>query len=158
MAIETERKFLVKGDGFKQQASKSIRIKQGYLSSNPLRSVRIRITSEKAFLTIKGPSSADGMSRFEWEKEINVSEADSLLELCEEGKIDKIRHNIVVGKHVFEVDEFLGENQGLLIAEIELNSADEHFEIPNWLGKEVTGEQKYYNSSLSRTPFKTWRT
>ena len=158
MAIETERKFLVKGDGFKQQASKSIRIKQGYLSSNPLRSVRIRITSDQAFLTIKGPSSEDGMSRYEWEKEIEVSEADSLLELCEEGKIDKIRHNIVVGKHVFEVDEFLGENQGLLIAEIELNSADEHFEIPNWLGKEVTGEQKYYNSSLSRTPFKTWRT
>lgn len=156
MPIETERKFLVKGDDFKSQATKSIRIKQAYLSSNPLRSVRIRITSDQAFLTIKGPSSKDGMSRFEWEKEIEVSEAESLMELCEEGKIDKIRHIILVGEHVFEVDEFLGENQGLVLAEIELKSAEERFEFPNWLGKEVTGNPKYYNSYLSKKPYKSW--
>jgi adenylate cyclase len=155
MLQEIERKFLVKGD-YKPFVNKSTRIVQGYLSSHPERSVRIRLKGEKAFLTIKGASNESGVSRFEWEIEIKKEDAENLLNMCEPGKIDKTRHLVKAGKHVFEVDEFYGDNDGLTIVEIELSSEDEHFEKPDWLGDEVTGDEKYYNAMLSRNPFKNW--
>ena len=154
--IEIERKFLVKSNDFKSQAFIQNRIAQGYLNSNPERTVRVRIKGEKGFLTIKGKGNEGGMTRFEWEKEIPVEEALLLLNLCEGGKIDKIRFEIKVGNHTFEVDEFFGENEGLIIAEIELSSENESFEKPNWLGEEVTNDERYYNAYLSRNPFKNW--
>lgn len=155
MALEIERKFLVKGD-FKSSSYKSEEIAQGYLSSVAERSVRVRIKGDKGFLTIKGIGSADGVSRFEWEKEISTNDAKDLLELCEPGKIEKIRYLVSCGAHTYEVDEFLGENEGLIVAEVELNAVDEQFEKPDWLGDEVTGQEKYYNAALSRNPFKNW--
>jgi adenylate cyclase len=122
----------------------------------PERTVRVRIKGDEGFVTVKGISSDSGMSRFEWEKEIPIGEAENLLKLCEKGIIDKIRFNIKVGNHTFEVDEFNGENEGLIIAEIELNSENEVFERPNWLGEEVTNDKRYYNSYLSNNPFKNW--
>ena len=154
--IEIERKFLVKSNDFKTQAFAQNRIAQGYLNSTPERTVRVRIKGEKGFLTIKGIGNESGMTRFEWEKEIPVEEALQLLKLCEGGKIDKIRFEIQSGKHIFEVDEFFGENEGLIIAEIELSSETENFEKPDWLGEEVTNDEKYYNAYLSRNPFKEW--
>jgi adenylate cyclase len=155
MAQEIERKFLVK-DGFKQHVDSSTRISQGYLSSVPQRIVRVRINGEKGFITIKGVSNFTGMSRYEWEKEIPVSEARELLTICEPGIIDKTRYLVKVGKFTFEVDEFYGDNQGLIIAEIELSSEGELFEKPDWLGEEVTGDKKYYNSKLAKNPFSQW--
>ncbi len=155
MAQEIERKFLVKGD-FKPDSVKNTRIIQGYLSSVPERTVRVRIKGEKGFLTIKGIGNESGASRYEWEREIPVKEAGELLEICEPGVIDKIRHQVKSGKHTFEVDEFFGENQGLIIAEVELSSEDEHFEKPIWLGEEVTGYTKYYNSMLMKKPYRSW--
>ena len=111
----------------------------------------------RVFLTIKGKGNENGTTRFEWEKEISLSEAEALLQLCESGIIDKIRYEIPLGKHTFEVDIFSGENQGLIIAEVELTFENEFFEQPNWLGKEVTGDKKYYNSHLSENPFCTWK-
>lgn len=157
MALEVERKFLVKNEDFKRLAIKSYKIAQGYLSSVPERTVRVRLTDEKGFLTIKGGSDSEGITRFEWEKEIESDEAKELLRLCEPGVIIKSRYLVSVGTHVFEVDVFEGENKGLIVAEIELNSEDELFEKPDWLGKEVTGEEKYYNASLSRYPYKDWK-
>jgi adenylate cyclase len=154
--IEIERKFLVKSNDFKSKAFIQNRIAQGYLNSNPERTVRVRIKGEKGFLTIKGKGNEGGMTRFEWEKEIPVEEALLLLNLCEGGKIDKIRFEIKVGNHTFEVDEFFGENEGLIIAEIELSSENETFEKPNWLGEEVTNDERYYNAYLSQNPFKNW--
>ena len=154
--IEIERKFLVNSDAFKNEAFTQNRISQGYLSSVPGRTVRVRIKGNKGFLTIKGASNESGLSRFEWEKEIPVDEATALLQLCEEGVIDKTRFEVKMGNHVFEIDEFYGENEGLIIAEIELNSETEAFEKPNWLGKEVTNDIRYYNSYLSKNPFKKW--
>ena len=154
--IEIERKFLVKSNDFKSQAFIQNRIAQGYLNSNPERTVRVRIKGEKGFLTIKGKGNEGGMTRFEWEKEIPVEEALLLLNLCEGGKIDKIRFEIKVENHTFEVDEFFGENEGLIIAEIELSSENESFEKPNWLGEEVTNDERYYNAYLSRNPYKNW--
>lgn len=154
---ETERKFLVKSSSYKEKAFQSSRIVQGFLSTDPERTVRIRINGQKGYITIKGGSGESGMTRFEWEKEIAVNEAEELLKLCLPGKVEKIRHLVKMGRHTFEVDEFLEENQGLVIAEIELKTEDEEFESPLWLGDEVTGETKYYNSQLSRNPFKTWR-
>ena len=154
--IEIERKFLVKINDFKTLAFAQNRIAQGYLNSTPERTVRVRIKGEKGFLTIKGIGNESGMTRFEWEKEIPVEEALQLLKLCEGGKIDKIRYEIKVGSHVFEVDEFFGENDGLIIAEIELSSETENFEKPDWLGEEVTNDERYYNAYLSRNPFKEW--
>jgi adenylate cyclase len=154
--IEIERKFLVKNDSFKKEAFARNHIAQGYLSSVPERTVRVRIKGEKGFLTIKGASNDSGLSRFEWEKEIPVSEAVSLLLLCEKGVIDKTRFEIKQGNHVFEVDEFYSDNEGLIIAEIELDSENDTFEKPNWLGKEVTGDIRYYNAYLSKNPFKNW--
>lgn len=155
--IEIERKFLVKSDAFKTEAFKSTRIIQGYLNSNKQRAVRVRIKGELGYLTIKGESSKSGLSRFEWEKEIPEIEASSLMELCEPGVIDKIRYEVKSGKHIFEVDEFLGENEGLIIAEVELENENEAFEIPKWLGDEVSGQIKYYNSQLSKQPYNKWK-
>lgn len=154
--IEIERKFLVISDAFKDQAQQKFRIIQGFLNRNPERTVRVRLKDDKGVLTIKGLSSNDGLSRFEWEKEISKNDAKALLEFCEKGVIDKLRHEVKVDNHVFEVDEFFGDNEGLVIAEVELQSEDETFSKPDWLGKEVTGDIKYYNSQLSKQPFNTW--
>lgn len=156
MAIEIERKFLVKGE-FKSFAIEKIKIVQSYISSVPEHTVRVRIKGEKGFITIKGISSTTGVSRYEWEKEIPVSEVNELLELCEPGVIDKTRFIVPEPSGLkFEVDEFYGDNEGLIIAEIELPSEDHPFEKPEWLGEEVTGIAKYYNSKLSNNPFKNW--
>ncbi|PQJ80393.1 CYTH domain-containing protein [Polaribacter porphyrae] len=156
MSLEIERKFLVKNNDFKQEAYQQKRMQQGYLNSNKKRTVRIRTTDEKAFITIKGKSNKSGTTRFEWEKEISLEEAEKLLLLCESSIIDKTRFYIKKGKHIFEVDEFYGDNNGLIIAEVELSSENETFEKPNWIGKEVTGNQQYYNSYLSKKPYKNW--
>jgi adenylate cyclase len=154
--LEIERKFLVTSTSFKEEAFTQNRIKQGYLSSVPERTVRVRIKGDKGFLTIKGITNDTGLSRFEWEKEIPIEEAEALLLLCESGVIDKTRFEIKKGKHIFEVDEFYGENEGLVMAEIELASENESFEKPIWLGQEVTNDKRYYNSYLSNNPFKKW--
>lgn len=156
MAQEIERKFLIKGD-FKQYSPKAIRITQGYLSSIPERTVRVRIKGDKGFITIKGIGNASGASRFEWEKEIPVREVEQLLAICEPGVIDKTRYLVKSGDKTFEVDEFYGENEGLVLAEIELASEEEAFAKPEWLGIEVTGDSKYYNSMLIKNPFKNWK-
>ena len=154
--IEIERKFLVTSEAFKTESFTQNRIAQGYLSSVPGRTVRVRIKGNMGFLTIKGASNESGLSRFEWEKEIPIDEAIVLLKLCEEGVIDKTRFEVKIRNHIFEIDEFYGENEGLIIAEIELNSETEAFEKPNWLGKEVTNDRRYNNSYLSKKPFKNW--
>lgn len=153
--MEIERKFLVKGD-FKSSVSKSERIVQGYLSSVPERAVRVRIKGEKGFITIKGIGNDSGTSRFEWEKEISVEDVTNLLKICEPGVIDKTRYQVRAGAHTYEIDEFYGENQGLTVAEVELNSEDEEFQKPEWLGEEVTGDVKYYNAMLMKHPFTKW--
>ena len=154
--IEIERKFLVTSESFKTEAFTQNRISQGYLSSVPGRTVRVRIKGEKGFLTIKGASNESGLSRFEWEKEIPAEEAVALLKLCEKGVIEKTRFEVKMGNHIFEIDEFYGENEGLIMAEIELKSETEPFEKPSWLGKEVTQDKRYYNSYLSKNPYKNW--
>ncbi|HNR67691.1 MAG TPA: CYTH domain-containing protein [bacterium] len=155
MAKEIERKFLVKGE-FAHQAHKKVRIIQGYLSSVPERTVRVRVKGDKGYLTIKGIGNASGASRFEWEREIPLQEAEELMKLCEPGVIDKTRYQIKAGKFVFEVDEFHGENQGLIVAEIELTDEKDSFDKPSWLGKEVTGDEKYYNAMLMKKPYTRW--
>ena len=154
--IEIERKFLVKSESYKSFASSRTRIVQGFLNTDADRTIRIRIKGETGYITVKGRSNTSGTSRFEWEKEISVKDAEALLLLCEKGILEKYRYEIPVGNHVFEVDEFYGDNEGLTVAEVELNSEDETFEKPDWLGKEVTGEVKYYNSQLSKNPFTCW--
>lgn len=154
--IEIERKFLVKSEDYKEKAFKKIKIKQGFLSTDPERTVRLRKTDDAAFLTIKGKSNENGLSRFEWEKQIEKDEAEELFKLCKPGIIDKTRYLVKTGDFTFEVDEFYGENQGLVVAEVELKNETDTFDKPNWLGKEVTGETKYYNSQLSKKPFKNW--
>ena len=154
--VEIERKFLVISDVFKSDVLRQNHIAQGYLSSVPERTVRVRIKGEKGYLTIKGKTNESGLSRFEWEKEIPVAEAKELLQLCEKGVIEKIRYEIQVGRHIFEVDEFYGENKGLIMAEVELQSETETFETPIWLGEEVTNDNRYYNSYLSQHPFASW--
>lgn len=154
--IEIERKFLVLSNDFLYEASSKKRIAQAYLSSNPERTVRIRIKEDKAFLTIKGKGNATGTTRLEWETEIPFSDAEKLLLICEDRVIDKIRYEIKVGKHIFEVDVFAGENEGLIMAEIELESENESFEKPFWLGQEVTNDERFYNAYLSKNPFKYW--
>jgi CYTH domain-containing protein len=154
---EIERKFLVTTTEFLSENTKSNRIVQGYLNSNPNRTVRVRIKGEKGYLTIKGKGNESGTTRFEWEKEIEVTEAEQLLLLCEDGVIDKVRHEIPFGKHLYEVDVFEGDNKGLIIAEIELENENESFEKPNWLGEEVTGDDRYYNASLSVSSYKNWQ-
>ncbi len=154
--IEIERKFLVKSEEFKAISFAKNEISQGYLNSNPERTVRVRIKGNQGYLTIKGKGNETGMSRLEWEMGIPVDEARLLLNLCESGVISKVRYEVKFGNHVYEIDEFFGENQGLVIAEIELQSEDEAFEKPNWLGEEVTNNEKYYNSFISKNPFKNW--
>jgi adenylate cyclase len=154
--IEIERKFLVASNAFKSDALRKNHIAQGYLIAHTERTVRVRLKDEKGYLTIKGESNETGLSRFEWENEISVEEAKQLLLLCEKGVIEKIRYEIQVGEHLFEVDEFLGENEGLVIAEVELQSESEIFEKPSWLGIEVTQDHRYYNSYLSQNPFTNW--
>ncbi len=156
MAQEIERKFLVKGD-YKDFVTKETRITQGYLSSVPERTVRVRIKGDKGFLTIKGIGSKSGASRFEWEKEISVEEAKTLLKICEPGVIDKIRYIVPEQTGLnFEVDKFYGDNEGLTIAEIELPSEDHPFAKPDWLGEEVTGDVRFYNAMLMKNPYKNW--
>ena len=157
MSIEIERKFLVKGP-FKEQAVSRTHIIQGYISSQKGRTVRVRLRDKKAYLTIKGPSRDGGLSRYEFEKEITIDEGLSLLTLCEPGVIEKDRWLVPCGNHTFEVDEFFGENEGLLLAEVELSAPDEPFEKPSFLGQEVTGDRRYYNSSLRINPYRKWPT
>ena len=155
MPQEIERKFLVTGE-YKSQAYAQTRIVQGYLSSARGRTVRVRIRDDKGYLTIKGASNASGTSRYEWEKEISLEEARELMQLCEPGIIDKTRYLVQSGIHTFEVDEFYGENEGLTVAEVELSSEDEPFVKPAFIGREVTGDVRYYNSQLMKHPFTTW--
>lgn len=155
MAQEIERKFLVSGE-FKSLAFSQSRIVQGYICSARGRTVRIRIRDHKGYLTIKGASNDSGTSRYEWEKELPLPEAEELMKLCEPGIIDKTRYLIRVGRHVFEVDEFYGENDGLVVAEIELEAEDEVYEKAPFVGEEVTGDARYYNSQLMKKPYKTW--
>jgi adenylate cyclase len=154
---EIERKFLVTSTEFLSESKKSNRIVQGYLNSNPERTVRVRIKGTQGFIAIKGKGNESGTTRFEWEKEIKITEAEQLLLLCEDGVIDKVRYEIPSGKHLYEVDVFEGDNKGLIIAEIELNDENESFEKPNWLGEEVTGDDRYYNASLSTSSYKNWK-
>ena len=156
MAQEIERKFLVKNDAFKKESFKETKIVQGFLSTVPERTVRIRIKGDKGYITVKGIGNDSGISRYEWEKEITIEDATDLLKISEPGVIDKMRFNVKSGGHVFEVDEFYGENDGLIVAEVELASEDEDFVKPSWLGVEVTGKVKYYNSMLMKNPYKNW--
>ena len=156
MSIEIERKYLVNNDTFKHLSHKAIRITQGYLNSDKARTVRVRMMGDQGFLTIKGLSDQAGLSRFEWEKEISMSEAQDLLKLCEPGVIDKTRYLVEYQKQIFEVDEFYGENQGLIVAELELTTALQAVSKPDWLGDEVTGDKRYYNSTLMKKPYSQW--
>ena len=155
MAQEIERKFLVIGD-FKSQAFEQSRIIQGYISSARGRTGRVRIRNGRGYLTIKGASNESGTSRYEWEKELSLHEAEELMKLCEPGVIDKTRYLVRSGEHIFEVDEFYGENEGLIVAEVELNAEDEAFVKPSFIGQEVTGDVRYYNSQLMKKPYTTW--
>lgn len=156
MAIEIERKFIVINDSYKALAFQSDRITQGYICREGGNSARVRVRGDKGYVTIKGPSLDGGLSRFEWEREIPVTEALELLKLCHDGIIDKIRHLVEHEGHIFEVDEFFGDNEGLVVAEIELGDTEEKFDKPSFIGQEVTGDKRYYNSRLTRFPYKNW--
>ena len=156
MAIEIERKFIVTDDSYKAMAFRRDRIAQGYICREGGNSARVRVRGDKGYITIKGPSLDGGLSRFEWEKEIPVAEALELLKLCHGGIIDKIRHLVKYGEHIFEVDEFFGDNEGLVVAEVELGDAGEAFKKPAFIGQEVTGDKRYYNSRLTIFPYKSW--
>ena len=156
MAQEIEKKFLVAGE-VKESAKKATRITQGYLSSVPERTVRVRVKGEKGYITVKGIGNDSGASRFEWEKEIPVEDVRDLLKICEPGVIDKTRYLVDCDGHTFEVDEFYGDNEGLVVAEVELSDENEAFTRPSWLGEEVTGDKKYYNSMLMKNPYKNWK-
>ena len=156
MAQEIEKKFLVAGE-FKESAKKATRITQGYLSSVPERTVRVRVKGEKGYITVKGIGNDSGASRFEWEKEIPVEDVRDLLKICEPGVIDKTRYLVDCDGHTFEVDEFYGDNEGLVVAEVELSDENEAFTRPSSLGEEVTGDKKYYNSMLMKNPYKNWK-
>jgi adenylate cyclase len=153
---EIERKFLVISDEYRKEAGYSKRITQGFLSSVPERTVRVRKVDDRGWVTVKGLGNESGTTRFEWEMEISGAEAGQLLEICEPGIIGKTRYFVRKGSHTYEVDEFEGQNHGLVIAEIELASEDEPFDRPGWLGEEVTGQVKYYNAALSRNPYSKW--
>ncbi|MCF6307531.1 MAG: CYTH domain-containing protein [Flavobacteriaceae bacterium] len=154
--LEIERKFLILSDIYKLEAFKKTRVVQGFLNTHKERTVRIRIKGKQAFITVKGISNKEGTTRLEWEKEIPVLEAEMLLKLCEPNLIEKTRFEIKIENHIFEVDEFYSENEGLTIAEIELTSENETFKKPSWLGREVTGDVRYYNSQLSKRPYRNW--
>ena len=153
MGIEIERKFLVRNDHWSGLGT-PVHYAQGYLVADGLRTVRVRIAGEDGYLTIKGKT--QGMSRLEFEYPIPVNEAFELLNLCPIPVIEKYRTKVLFGGKTWEIDEFEGENKGLVIAEIELKSEDEPFELPSWIGEEVTGDLKYYNSRLATHPFRTW--
>ena len=157
MPLEIERKFLVLDDSYKNLATSSSHIKQGYIYSGKGKTIRVRIRDERGYLTIKVPSDKAGLCRYEWEKEVDLHDAEELMRLCEPGIIDKTRYIIPSGKHTFEVDEFFGENQGLVMAEVELVSEEEPFEKPPFIGKEVTGDRRYYNSHLRENPYSRWK-
>jgi len=157
MALEIERKFLVLDTSFKHEAFSSSHIRQGYICSGQGRTVRIRIRDTRAYITIKGPSLNGGLSRYEFEQEIPFADAEDLMLLCEPGIIDKTRWLVTSGRHTFEVDEFHGDNDGLVIAEVELGSEDEAFQKPAFIGQEVTGDRRYYNSHLRRNPYCLWK-
>ncbi|MBY5921528.1 CYTH domain-containing protein [Ferrimonas balearica] len=156
MSVEIERKYRVSGDGYKQDAHKLTRITQGYLCSVPERTVRVRVKGDKGFLTIKGIGNASGASRYEWEREIPLEDAKALMALCEPGVIDKTRYLVDHGALQFEVDEFYGDNEGLVVAEVELESEEQAVSRPEWLGEEVTGDARYYNSMLMKQPYSKW--
>ena len=156
MAQEIERKYLVLDDSFKHEAFSKSHIQQGYICSERGRTVRIRIRDSRAYITIKGPSTDNGLSRYEFEQEIPLADAEQLMKLCEPGMIDKTRWLVKSGDHTFEVDEFHGDNDGLIVAEVELRDATDVPEIPHFIGKEVTGDRRYYNSQLRQHPFKSW--
>ena len=151
MATEIERKFLVEGD-FLSEATSKTRIVQGYICSDKGRTVRVRIRDDKGYLTVKGAASSSGLSRYEFEREVPLEDAEQMLRLCEQESINKERYLVPYKGHTWEVDVFHGHNEGLILAEIELSREDEPFERPSWLGKEVTGDRRYYNSVLTRTP------
>ncbi|MBT8270869.1 MAG: CYTH domain-containing protein [Flavobacteriaceae bacterium] len=153
---EIERKFLVKSNAYREQAYKRSTIKQGFLNLDPQRTVRVRVKRNSAQLTVKGLSSDDGLSRHEWEIDIPKKDALFLLDLCHNEFIEKERYEVKCGEHVFEIDEFHGSNEGLVLAEIELNDENESFVKPDWLGTEVTGQPEYYNANLSVNPYLKW--
>ncbi len=157
--LEIERKFLVhkRDDEYKREAYSSSRIKQGYICSTRGKTVRVRIRDNKGYLTIKGPSAHGGMTRYEFEKEITLDEAEHLMAICEPGIIDKTRYLVKSGSHTFEVDEFYGDNAGLVMAEVELSGEDEPYEKPSFIAQEVTGDRRFYNSSLRQLPFVVWK-
>ncbi len=157
--MEIERKFLVSGDDFRQLAYASDRIRQGYICSGHGRTVRVRLRGDRGYLTIKGSSADGGLSRYEFEKEITREEAEQLFLLCEPGVIDKTRYLVKSpdGRHTFEVDEFYGDNEGLIMAEVELGAPDEPYEKPDFIGREVTGDHRYYNSHLRKNPYRLWK-
>ena len=157
MGLEIERKFLVKGNDYRNEAYKYYDMVQGYIAHENGRSVRIRITNTESLITIKGPTDAKGMSRYEWNHTIDKRDAVELMELCQGSKIEKRRYLVHSGPHVFEIDEFHGENEGLVIAEVELTSENEVFQKPDFIGDEVTGDKRYYNAHLTRDPYKNWK-
>ncbi len=154
--MEIERKFIVTGE-WKHLATSKTHIEQGYFDTAPGRTVRIRIRDDKAYLTIKGPSADGGLSRYEFETEIPLDDAHELMKLCRPGRIDKTRWLVPNGRHTIEVDEFHGDNDGLIMAEIELSAPDEPYDRPPFLGQEVTGDPRFYNKSLMTRPFCLWR-
>lgn len=155
--LEIERKYLVRSRAYREEAIKMEEIVQGFLNTHPDRTVRVRLSGEKGFITVKGSTDAEGITRFEWEREIPAAEARALLEICEPGVISKQRYFVRSGTHLIEVDEFRGANEGLVVAEIEMQEIDEIIVKPEWLGAEVTGDPKYYNSQLSKKPYTTWK-
>ncbi len=154
--LEIERKFLVRSKAYREQATSTVRMIQGFLNTHPDRTVRVRVKDSKGYLTVKGASNETGTTRFEWEMGISAAEATNLIDLCEGTILEKVRYLVPFGTHTYEVDEFLGENKGLIIAEVELQHEDEVFDRPSWLGEEVTGDVRYYNSQLSKAPFSSW--
>ncbi len=154
MGIEIERKFLVADEGWRQAATRQTRFSQGYLSRDPARTVRVRIAGDAAFLTIKGATT--GATRAEFEYDVPVADAQQLLAMCDGPVVEKVRHLCGHAGMTWEVDEFLGANTGLVVAEIELQSEDQAFERPAWLGEEVTGDARYVNANLAVRPFSSW--
>ncbi|MBQ8096458.1 MAG: CYTH domain-containing protein [Prevotella sp.] len=155
--MEIERKFLVRDSSYKQLAHSSSHIRQGYICSGHGRTVRVRLRDDEGYLTIKGPSLDGGLSRYEFEKAISREEAEQLMRLCEPGIIDKTRYLVSSGQHTFEVDEFHGDNDGLVMAEVELKAPDEPYQKPPFIAEEVTGDRRYYNSHLRMHPYCLWK-
>ena len=155
MGLEIERKFLVTGE-FRDQAYSHSRIRQGYILTGQGKTIRIRIRDDRGYLTIKGPSNRAGLARYEFETEVSLADAQDLMRICEPGIIDKTRYLVRSGNHIVEVDEFAGDNEGLVLAEIELGAEDEAFERPEWLREEVSTDARYFNCNLAKNPYKNW--